>query len=112
VLKTVPGIGAVYQGAPRRAAFPNAVVDGIESDWGHKSGAGREVRLAATLRDGAEQAGRLRSLASGAEAALAGIGRDLDGWSLVTFQFVRRRTVPDGQGWAAIIEFRARMLQR
>lgn len=111
-LRTVPGIGAVHDGAPRRAAFPYAVVeDGIESDWGHKSGDGRELRFAVTLRDGGEQAGRVRALASAADATIGGLGRDLAGWRIVTLQLLRRRTVADGQGWAVVIEYRARVLK-
>lgn len=111
-LRTVPGIGAVYQGAPRRAALPHAIVDsGVESDWGHKGIDGREVRLGVTLRDGGERAGRLRALASGAEAALAEINSQAAGWRIVTFQFLRRRTAADGQGWAVVIEYRGRLLR-
>ena len=40
-------LGAVYPGPPLQAAFPHAVVEcGAETDWGHKSGRGRELRLA------------------------------------------------------------------
>jgi hypothetical protein len=113
VLRKVPGIGAVYDGAPRRAAFPHAVVDGgIESDWGHKSGEGREVRFAVVLRDGGERAARLRELASGAEAAVSQLGPDLPGWAVASLTFLRSRVVPEGAGWTAVIEFRARMLRR
>ncbi len=112
-LRTVPGIGAVYDGAPRRAAFPHAVVDGgFETDWGHKSGDGREVRIAVSLRDGGERAARLRELASEAEAALAALGRELPGWSIASLALLRSRIVPEGTGWTAVIEYRARMLRR
>jgi hypothetical protein len=113
MLKAVPGIGAVYEGAPRRAAFPHAVVDGgVETDWGHKSGAGREVRFAIILRDGGERADRLRRLASEAVAAMDGLGRELPGWQVASLVFLRSRIVPEGSGWTAVIEFRARMLRR
>jgi len=113
LLETVPGIGAVYRGAPRRAAFPHAVVDGgVESDWGHKNGAGREVRFALVLRDGGERADRLLGLASEAEAALDRLGRELPGWEVVSLAFLRSRIMPDGSGWTAVIEYRARMLRR
>ncbi|WP_431848282.1 tail completion protein gp17 [Allosphingosinicella sp.] len=113
MLKAVPGIGAVYEGAPRRAAFPHAVVDGgVETDWGHKSGAGREVRFAFVLRDGGERAARLRELASEAAAGLEGLGRELPDWIIVSLGLLRSRIVPDGTGWTAVIEYRARMLRR
>jgi hypothetical protein len=112
-LGTVPGIGAVYDGVSRRAAFPHAVVDcGVETDWGHKSGEGREVRFAVMLRDGGERPTRLRELSGAAGDALSGLGRELAGWRIVTMHFLRSRTVPDGAGWTAVIEYRARMLRR
>jgi hypothetical protein len=54
---------------------------------------------------------RLRASAGAAEAALRGLGGTLDGWQLVTMQHVRTREIrrPKG-GWAAVIEFRARLL--
>lgn len=107
------GIGSlgVYELAPVQAAFPHALVEtGPETDWGHKSGAGRELRLAVTLRDAGERPVRLRTLAGEAEAAVAAVGRDLPGWRVVTLHFLRTRMVREAKGWAAVIEFRARML--
>jgi hypothetical protein len=112
-LAAVEGIGRVYDAPPLQAAVPHAVaaIDG-EADWGHKNGAGREVRLAAMIHDKGERPLRLRRLAAEAEAALGGIAPELDSWRLVTMQFVRTRIVSGPRGdWAAIIEYRARMLQ-
>ena len=111
-LERVNGIGRVYDAPPLTAAAPHALVEiDAEADWGHKSGAGRELRLAATLSGDGERPVRLRAAAGAAEAALRGLGGALDGWHLVTMQHVRTREVrrPKG-GWAAVIEFRARLL--
>lgn len=63
-------LGAVYPGPPLQSAFPNAVVEcGPEADWGHKSGRGRELRLAVTLRDCGERPERAQAFADVAEAA-------------------------------------------
>ena len=99
----------VYDGPPARAGFPYAVIDaGSESDWSHKSGAGREVLLALTVWD--EQPARLADLADVAEVAAAGVG-GVAGWQLVSMRLIRRRTVRDVAGpWATAIDFRARML--
>jgi hypothetical protein len=108
----VSGIGRVHDAPPVTAAAPHAVVAiDAETDWGHKSGAGRELRLAATLTGEGERPVRLRVAAGAAEAALRGIGGDLQGWRLVTMQHLRTREVrrPKG-GWAIVIEFRARLL--
>ncbi|MFN3945188.1 MAG: DUF3168 domain-containing protein [Allosphingosinicella sp.] len=110
-LGAVPGLSGVHEEAPVQAAFPYAVVEtGSEADWGHKSGAGREVRLAAVLRDAGERAARLRELGAAAEAAIAGIGPELAEWRLAGLVFLRSRLVRDGRGWALTVEFRARML--
>jgi hypothetical protein len=68
--------------------------------------------LAATLTAEGERPARLRIAAGAAEAALRALGGGgLGGWHLVTMQHVRTREVrrPKG-GWAAVIEFRARLL--
>ena len=107
-------LGGVYPGPPLQAAFPNAVVEcGAETDWGHKSGAGRELRLAVTLRDAGERPDRAQAFAQVAEAALEA-GLEVEGWRLVTLALVRRRTLAEGRGgrsgWAVAIDYRARML--
>ncbi len=107
-------LGGVYPGPPLQAAFPYATVEcGPESDWGHKSGRGRELRLAVTLRDSGERPERAQAFAEVAEAALEA-GLDVEGWRLVTLALVRARTVAEGRGgamgWAVAIDYRARML--
>lgn len=111
-LETVDGIGRVYDAPPLTAAAPHALVEiDFETDWGHKSGAGRELRIAATLKAEGERPLGLRTAAAAAEAALAALGPDLGGWRLATMRHVRTRELrrPKG-GWTAIIEFRARLL--
>jgi len=108
------GLGGVYPGPPLQAAFPNAVVEcGAETDWGHKGGRGRELRLAVTLRDAGERPDRVQALADSAESAIEA-GLEVEGWQLVTLVLVRRRTVAEGRGgrsgWAVAVDWRARML--
>jgi hypothetical protein len=107
-------LGGVYPGPPLQAAFPYAVVEcGPETDWGHKSGRGRELRLAVTLRDSGERPDRVQAFADVVEAAIDA-GLDVEGWRLVTLVLVRIRTVAEGgagkAGWAVAIDYRARML--
>lgn len=110
-LRTIAGLG-VFEPGPAQAALPYATVDaGFEMDWGHKSGAGREVRLAVTLRDAGERPVRLRRLAAAAEAALAELAPALPGWRLVTLTATRSRLLREPKaGWAAVLEYRARLL--
>lgn len=107
-------LGGIYPGPPLQAAHPYAVVEcGAEADWGHKSGAGRELRLAVILHDSGERPERAQAFADVAESAIAA-GLDVEGWRLVTLALVRRRTVAEGRGgamgWAVALDYRARML--
>ena len=112
-LQDADGIGSVHDGAPLQAVSPHAVVEcGPESDWSNKSGAGREVRLAVTVRDAGERPRRLRALMGEAEAAVEAIGGEIGGWRLVSLSFLRSRTVAEGRGkWAGVSEYRARLLR-
>ena len=105
----VGGLTGVFDGPPARASYPYVALDATtESDWSHKSGAGREVLVAITLWD--DQPTRLHDLADAVEAALQAPG-PVVGWQLVSMRLVRRRVVRDVAGpWAAAVDFRARML--
>lgn len=112
-LAGLEGLNGAYDGPPLQGALPYAVVEaGPESDWSHKSGEGRELRLAIVIRDKAERPTRLRALARAAEAAIA----ELDGaqapWRIVTLVFARSQLLREpGAAWAAAIEYRARLLK-
>jgi hypothetical protein len=112
VLGGVAGLGT-YSMAPVQAAYPFATVDaGLETDWSHKSGAGREVRLAVTIRDKAERPERVQQLEAQAEAAISGLSGATPNWAVVSMSFMRSRLVREKEkGWAAVIEYRARMLR-
>lgn len=120
----------VYDAAPAQAALPFATIEvGPQTDWGHKSGAGREVRLAVTIWDKGATADRLGGLTAAVEERLADLGGDVvtpgappqEEWRLVTMRLTRSRTVNDPRGsgpsgpgpaWVSVVEFRARMLAR
>lgn len=102
-------VTGVFDGPPARASFPYVAIDaGLESDWSHKSGEGREVLVAVTVWD--DQPARLHGLADAAEAAIVGTF-EVEGWQLVSLRLIRRRTMRDVAGpWATAIDFRARLL--
>jgi hypothetical protein len=108
-LATVTDLTGVFDGPPARAAYPYAAIDATtETDWGHKSAAGREVLVGITVWD--DQPVRLHMLADAVEQGMQALPAT-DGWELVNLQLVRRRVVRDVTGpWAAAIDFRARML--
>ena len=110
---TIAGLNGAYDGPPLTAASPYATVEtGPESDWSHKSGEGRELRLSILVRDKGESPARLRAIMAATEAAVAGIGQDLAGWRLVTLVFLRSSMLREGgAAWAAAIEYRARLLK-
>jgi len=112
-LRGMNGLTGVHEGVPVQAAAPYAAVEaGPETDWSHKSGAGREVRLAVALRGRGERPAPLRALAAEAEAAIEALDGEIGGWRLVTLRFVRSRLLAEARGeWVAVSEYRARMLK-
>jgi hypothetical protein len=112
-LRAVEGLNAVSDGPPLTGAFPYATVEaGPESDWSHKSGEGRELRLAILAHDKGESPNRLRAIAVRIEEAAAGIGPDLAGWRLINLVFLRGSMLRStGAAWTAAIEYRARLLK-
>ena len=115
-LREVPGLSNVFDGAPVRAGDAHAEVEiGPETDWGHKSGAGAELRFVVLIRCGGERPDRARALSSAARGAVEAIGPVLGGWRLVSLAMLRARVAPgrkeERPGWAAMTEFRARLLR-
>jgi hypothetical protein len=112
-LRALEGLNNVYDGPPLTAAFPYAIVEaGPESDWSHKSGAGRELRLSILVRDKGERPARLRALVAGIEDSIIEIGSELTGWRLVNLVFVREAMLREtSAAWSAAIDYRARLLK-
>ena len=112
-LRALAGLNGVYEGRPVQAAAPYGLVEtGPELDWSHKSGTGRELRLAVVLRGKGERPAGLRALAGEAEAAVEGLAGEIGGWRLVSLVFMRSRLVAEAPGaWVAVSEFRARLLK-
>ena len=113
VLGALDGLNGAFDGQPLTAAFPYALVEtGSESDWSHKSGEGRELRLSILVRDKGERPTRLRILAAAVEAAITAIEPNLAGWRLVSIVFLRGSMLREsGAAWTAAIEYRARLLK-
>jgi len=106
---------AVYDSPPAQAVFPYALVEcGPETDWGHKTGKGRELRVGVTVRDAGERPVRLLALMDDVEASLEAAPA-AEGWQVVTFAWLRSRSVREGRApgpveWTGVAEYRARML--
>ena len=111
-LSDITGLNGVYPGTPIQAAAPFAIVEiGPETDWGHKNGAGRELRLAVIVRDEGETPDRVRVLADAARQHVEQMAAEQGGWRIVSLALLRARIVQEKGGeWAALTEWRARML--
>jgi Protein of unknown function (DUF3168) len=112
-LRAIEGLNGAYDGPPFAAAFPYAVIEtGPESDWSHKSGEGRELRLSIQVHDKGERPARLRALVAEIEAAVMQTGAGLAGWQLVNLVFLRETMLrSNGAAWTAAIDYRARLLR-
>lgn len=108
----VAGLTGCFDGRGIGAVAPWAEVEVMsEADWGHKTGAGREIGLRVTLRDMGEAPARLRRLLGDAEAALGGIAPVRDGWRIVTLVTLRSTVAARARRqWAGTLELRARLL--
>ena len=106
-------VSGVFDGPPAGACFPYvAMADSPCVDWSHKSGRGREIRLAVSIWDDGKRAARLHALMREAEAAIEGMAVALDGWRVVSLNFLRSRVVRDADGpWAGLVEYRVRVLE-
>lgn len=106
-------IGGVFDGPPAQADFPYVSIGGgVTADWSHKTGRGREHRLAVTVWDDGDSAARLHRLMAEAEDAIEGAAAAIDGHRIVSLVFLRSRVLRDADGpWAGIIEYRARTLE-
>lgn len=110
-LNAISALTGTYASSPLQAALPFATVDaGQETDWSHKTGAGREVRLSILLQDKGERQDRLRALMGEAEARVNGLAPEAGGWRIVSLVFLRSRIVGGArEGWTGMIDYRARM---
>jgi hypothetical protein len=102
----------VFDGPPPRAAFPYVSIgDGLSSDWSTKTANGREIRIGLTIWDDGESATRLHQLAGHVEDAVAALPRDLPGWRIASFVFLRSFVTRNPTGsWAGVVDYRVRML--
>lgn len=111
-LSQVRELTGIFDARPWQAAHPFATVDAdAETDWSHKSGQGREVRLAIAIHDAGERPDRLRRLIAAAQEAMAAVETPPGGWRIVSLAFLRSRIVANGrEAWIGRIDYRARLL--
>ena len=111
-LRALAGLNGVYLAPPVKATVPYAELgDLLSGDWSVKDRAGRELRLAVTVRGAGDTPERVQALAGAVGAAIAGLPRDLAGWRVASVVLLRSRLSggPPGR-WAALVEYRVRVL--
>lgn len=106
-------LNGVFEGPAVKASEPYAEIgELLSTDWGTKDLAGRELRSAIIIRDRAEGPARLHALAAAADAAMATIPRDLNGWRIASLTLLRTRIIRTAPGlWAAMVEHQIRLIQ-
>ena len=110
-------LNGVFEGPAVKASEPFAEIGELMSgDWATKDLDGRELRTAIIIRDRTDSPTRLHTLAAAADAAMAGITRDLGsgaaGWRIASLVLLRTRIIRTAPGlWAAMVEHRIRLIQ-
>lgn len=105
-------LNAIGEEAPLRAALPwLAIVASASADWSHKTGAGREVRIAVELQARGDDPETAATLVGEIEGAILSIPRQQEKFDIAGIQFLRARTEQRGGTIRAVLlEYRFRML--
>ncbi len=107
-------INAIEEESPVQASAPwVGIAASASTDWSHKSGVGREVRVALELVDRGDDANATGMLASAIERRIATMMDDDAPFQLVASQFLRSRAERRPRGLRAVLlEYRFRVLAR
>ena len=104
-------VNGVFHRPPARIAAPYALLDDVlATDWGTKDKAGREVRLAFSIREGSQDAGPVSAVTAALDARLMAMPRTSTSYRLASLHPLRSRTVRIGELWLATLDYRARLL--
>lgn len=109
-LAGIGGVSGVYDGPPVDAVAPYLVIGSdVMTEWGTKTEAGHEHRLAVSVWDAGPGAARAKALMGAVEAALTGLAGVRDGHRVVSSRLVRALVLTDAEGWTrGIVEVRVR----
>lgn len=105
-------LNAVTEEAPLRASPPwLGIVASASTDFGHKTGAGREVRVALELQHLGDDPAAAADLVRALEARIEALPAAQEGFSVVSLVFLRARAEQRGESRRAVLlEYRARLL--
>ena len=105
-------LNAVSEEAPLRASPPwLGIVASASGDFGHKTGVGREVRVALELQVMGDDPAAAADLVAAIEARIVALPPDHPSFRVASIAFVRARAEQRGEAQRAILlEYRARLL--
>lgn len=108
----VQGLNAITEEAPLRATPPwLGIVASASADFGHKTGTGREVRVALELQCRGDQHDVAADLVAAIEARIDALPADHPAFRVASLTFLRARAERRADNRRAILlEYRARLL--
>jgi len=106
------GLNSITEEAPLRAAPPwLGIVASASSDFSHKSGTGRELRVALELQYLGDDPSAAAELVAAIEARVAALEPDQPEYRIASFTFLRARAEQRGEARRAyLLEYRARLI--
>ena len=105
-------LNAITEEAPLRVSPPwLGIVASASGEFGHKTGAGREVRIALELQYTSDDPAEAANLVNAIEARIAAFPPDQPGFRVASIAFLRARAEQRGEVRRAfLLEYRARLL--
>ena len=105
-------LNTITEEAPLRASPPwLGIVASASTDFGHKTGVGREVRVALELQTLGDDAGGTADLVAAIEARIALFPVDHRDLRIASLTFLRARAEQRGEARRAVLlEYRARLI--
>ena len=106
------GLNTITEEAPLRASPPwLGIVASASTDFGHKTGAGREVRVALELQTLGDDACGTAALVGAIETRIAAMPADQPDFTIASLTFLRARAEQRGEARRAVLlEYRARLI--
>ena len=106
------GLNAIVEEAPLRTSPPwLGIVASASTDFGHKTGIGREVRVALELQTLGDDACGTADLVAAIESRIAAMPADHPAFRIASLTFVRARAEQRGEARRAVLlEYRARLV--
>ena len=105
-------LNTITEEAPLRASPPwLGIVASASSDFGHKTGVGREIRVAIELQTLGDDAGGTADLVAAIEARVATLPAEQPDFHIASLTFLRARAEQRGETRRAVLlEYRARLI--